>query len=358
MKTPSFRSALQALLAAALFGISAPLAKLLLGQVEPVPLAALLYLGCGLGAAIFQLLPGVRREEEREAGLKRTDLPWMLGAVFAGGVLAPILLLIGLRTTPASTSALLLNFESAATTLLAGLIFKEAIGKRAAWAVGLITLASILLSWDFSGQWGLSGGAIAILAACLLWGVDNNCTRNISARSPLTIVMVKGLGAGSFNLLLALVLNMPLPGWRASLPGLALGMVSYGFSIALFVLAMRGLGAARTSALFGSAPFIGAIFAALLFRETPQALALISIPLLLAGAGLLLSEEHGHEHSHSEVHEHRHNHHDQHHTHIHEDGFSGEHSHPHEHNLRHSHAHLPDLHHRHLHEEGEPRAAA
>ncbi len=344
----------QALLAAVLFGASAPLAKLLLGEIQPVSLAALLYLGSGTGILIFKILSSVfRASSEKEAGLAQSDLKWLAGAVFAGGVAAPILLLFSLRATAASTASLLLNFEAVATAVIAALVFKEAIGRRTIWVLLMVTLASILLSWDTSGQWGISLGALGILGACILWGIDNNLTRNISAKDPLMIVLVKGLGAGSFSLILSFILGNELPGLTTILAALILGSLSYGLSIVLFIRAMRGLGAARTGALFGTAPLVGAGLSLLVFRDTPSLQFWIALPLIAIAVVLLLSEKHGHRHAHEELtHEHSHRHDDGHHNHTHS-GLTDRsltHSHVHTHEyLEHDHPHVPDIHHRHTH---------
>ena len=346
---------LLAILAAILFGASTPFAKLLLGETDSIVLAALLYLGSGIGAGLLvasQKFLG--RSRPVEAGIHRADVPWLAGAVLTGGVAAPIILLLGLKNTSAASASLLLNFEGVATTLIAALVFKEAIGKRTVYAVSLITLASILLTWQASAAWEFSAGALGILGACFLWGLDNNFTRNISAKNPLVIVAVKGLAAGAFSLLLAFFLGKPLPGVMHILWALLLGFICYGLSIALFILALRNLGAARTSTLFGSAPFVGMLISLAIFRETPQGLFFFSLPLMVTGAWLMLGENHQHTHVHECLeHEHRHTHPDEHHVHAHaEDGiFIGEHSHPHVHeDIDHSHAHAPDLHHRHPHQ--------
>jgi drug/metabolite transporter (DMT)-like permease len=345
---------LGAILAAILFGASAPLAKLLLGEVEPVVLAALLYLGCGAGVLLFQvMLQNNRTHETAEARLVRADLGWLAGAVLCGGVAAPIVLLFSLRDTAAATASLLLNFEGVATAVIAAVVFREAIGRRAAWAILCVTLASILLSWNTGNQWGFSLGALGILAACVLWGIENNLTRNISAKNPLTIVLVKGLGAGSVSLLLALLVGNSLPSPAVILGALVLGSLSYGCSIVLFIRAMRGLGAARTSALFGTAPLAGVVLSLILFREAPTPLFWVALPLTAVAMALLLLERHSHVHIHEEiVHEHRHHHDDGHHAHDHPGMASptAAHSHRHAHErLEHEHPHLPDIQHRHLH---------
>jgi drug/metabolite transporter (DMT)-like permease len=352
MNRSHISSLLQTLFAALLFGASAPLAKLLLGDVEPIPLAAFLYLGSGLGLLgkkIFQYFN--RQGVPSEAQIKQSDYLWLAGAILAGGVAAPIVLLISLKNTPASTASLLLCFEGVATTLIAYFAFKESISRNAWWAIVLITLASIFLSIDLTAEWGFSLGALGIIAACILWGLDNNFTRNISSKDPLIIVTIKGLGAGSFSLGLAMFLGIKLPGWGTVLSAMLLGSLSYGLSIVLFIHAMRGLGAARTSALFGAAPVSGMILSMILFQEMPSWLFLVAIPIMLLGTLLLVNEQHEHHHVHETItHEHSHKHDDDHHQHCHDCDEALKHSHPHQHDeLAHSHHHLPDLNHRHIH---------
>lgn len=347
-------SIVQAVLAALLFGASAPLAKLLLGEIEPVTLAALLYLGSGIGLLLLKAAQNLAsRARQTEAEIKPGDYGWLFGAVFAGGIAAPIVLLFALKATPAATASLLLSFEGVATALIAVAIFKEAISRKAMLAIAAITIASMLLSVDFNGQWGISLGALGILGACVLWGLDNNFTRNISAKNPLTIVTIKGLGAGGFSLILALLLGSRLPNIPILLGAMALGCFSYGASIVLFIRAMRHLGAARTSALFSTAPLAGMILSFLLFREPPNNLFIAAVPLMAVGAILLINEEHGHEHWHAIArHEHNHSHDDAHHDHGHASDAPVplEHSHLHDHSaMKHDHEHLPDTHHRHGH---------
>ena len=346
---------IQAILAAVLFGASTPVAKLLLGEIEPILLAAFLYIGSGIGLTLFG---GLRRvigqPASIEAQVSKTDVPWLIGAVFAGGVAAPILLMFSLRDTPAATASLLLNFEGIATALIAALVFKEALGRRIWLAICCITTASVLLSWNTGGEWGLSVGAVGVLGACVFWGIDNNFTRNISAKDPLAIVAIKGSSAGVFSLILALVLRNPFPDLKIVLGAMLLGSVGYGLSIVLFILAMRSLGAARTSALYGTAPFVGVLLSFLLFRDTPDVLFVISFAIMVVGAALLLGEQHSHLHVHAAVkHEHRHRHDDGHHTHEHAGGKirpGCSHSHFHEHEATpHVHPHTPDIHHRHSH---------
>jgi drug/metabolite transporter (DMT)-like permease len=341
MRRSALISSLPALAAAALFGASAPLAKMLLGDIPPVLTAGLLYLGSGTATFVVW-----RLRRTADAPLTRPDLPYLLGAVIAGGFAAPILLMIGLRATPAATAALLLNFEAVFTTLIAALVYREPVGRRIWLAMGLATLAGALLSWDPSGAWGLSWMALLVLGACFLWGVDNNFTRNIAARDPFAIVAIKGLGAGTFSFLLGLGLSERLPGPGSLMAALLTGAVCYGFSTALFVLALRGLGAARTGMLYSAAPFIGVLLSIFVFRQIPGATFYIAGGLMVVGVVLLISDEHVHNHTHLPlIHDHAHTH-DEHHGHG--GGGDGSHSHPHEHQpLSHDHPHTPDLHHRH-----------
>jgi drug/metabolite transporter (DMT)-like permease len=343
---------LQAIMAAILFGASAPLAKMLLGNIQPVMLAALLYLGCGIGLFIFRLLRKFFAGSIlKEAGLTPPDIPWLIGAILAGGVAAPIILMFSLKNTSAATASLLLNFEGVATSLIAVLFFKEALGKRVWAAVAIITLASVVLTWDGKEAWGLSVWAAGVLLACIFWGIDNNFTRNISAKDPLSIVSIKGIAAGSVSFIIAMFTGGSIPRFSAVFAALILGFISYGISIILFILAMRSLGAARSSAFFASAPFAGALISLLLYREWPGITFLISLPFMIAGTALILWEDHLHLHKHERFeHEHRHTHDDGHHNHQHNDDGIKEHSHWHVHEeIEHQHAHAPDIHHRHVH---------
>jgi drug/metabolite transporter (DMT)-like permease len=244
---------------------------------------------------------------------------------------------------------LLLNFEVAATTVLALLVFREEVSRRALWSATLVTISSVLLSAEPGARWGISLGALGILAACILWGVDNNLTRNISAKDPLTIVTIKGLAAGAVSLVLATALGNPLPAMGIVLGALLLGCLSYGLSIVLFIRAMRGIGAARTSAWFGAAPLVGVIVSLVLFQQLPNWLFWIALLLMAMAAALLLNEQHEHEHFHELlVHEHAHQHEDEHHEHAHMSAPPRTHSHEHRHEQsRHAHEHMPDIHHRH-----------
>jgi drug/metabolite transporter (DMT)-like permease len=299
MSGRSLSPRINALLAAVLFGAGTPFAKVLLGTVDPLVLAGLLYLGAGLGAA---LLLAVRRGVSDVPLVPKLGARERLalgGAVLAGGGAAPILMMYGLRATPAGTASLLLNFEVVATTLIAAVAFHEAIGRRVWIAVTLVTTAACLLAWRPGEPWGLSVGVVGIIGACALWGLDNNLTRLVSTADPMTIVCVKGFGAGTIAFALAAVVGAHVPAVRASVMAIALGSISFGLSIALFVRALRDLGAARTGALFGTAPFVGALISWAVLGETPDATALVSLPLMATGVFLLLTEVHPHRHRHT-----------------------------------------------------------
>ncbi|MBI2295809.1 MAG: DMT family transporter [Betaproteobacteria bacterium] len=348
------RYALLALAAAALFGASTPLAKLLLGELPPLALAGLLYLGSGLGLLAVRLATRSRRGADQpatEAPLAAGDYPWLAGAVIAGGVAAPILLLWGLSGTGASEASLLLNLESVVTMLIAALLFGEAVGRRVWGAAALMLAGATVLSWDPQAELKLSLHAIAIVGACFCWALDNNFTRKISASDPVALAMIKGLAAGSFNLALAFALGLHLPGTAALAGALAVGFLGYGVSLVLFILALRHLGAARTAAHFSTAPFIGAAIAILVLQE-PLTLSFgAALALMIAATWLVLTERHAHEHVHEYLaHSHRHVH-DEHHRHEHRGDEGPEpHAHWHEHPpMTHTHPHLPDLHHRHKH---------
>jgi drug/metabolite transporter (DMT)-like permease len=337
------------LLAATLFGVSTPLAKLLGTGIHPVLLSSLLYLGMGASMALVFIVTRRRGREVAEARLRRKDIPWLLGTMLAGGFLAPNLLMAGLSVTPATTASLLLNFEAVATTLIAWGIFHEHVGRRVAVAVLLITMAAIALTLDLSGVYGLSWGALAIVASCAIWGLDNNFTRVISLRDPAAIATFKGLAAGSISLLAALALHVPVPAPAQAAGALVLGFCCFGLSSFFFILSLRSMGASRTGAYFGAAPFVGVGASVLIFWEAPDLQFLAALPLMIAGAWLLVSEQHGHAHVHERlVHEHRHRHDDGHHFHDHGDDRVGGHTHVHVHEpMEHDHPHSPDIHHRH-----------
>ena len=346
--------AVYALAAAVLFGVSTPLAKLLVGQIHPVMLAGLLYLGCGLGLAVLRLVGGVLRLGSSEARLRRSDLPWLAGATVAGGMLGPVLLMVGLRLTSGASASLLLNMEGVLTAALAWLVFREHVSARVAVGMGAVVAGGVVLAWGGGeATAGSVWGSVAVLGACLAWAVDNNLTRAVSARDPLQIASVKGLVAGAVNVVIALCIGAGVAGPGRTLAAGTVGLFGYGVSLALFVLALRHVGAARTGAYFGTAPFIGAVVAVLLLREAVGARLLVAGALMALGVGLNLSERHAHLHAHGGLtHDHRHIHADAHHAHGHKGDADAEaaHAHPHAHEpLVHAHPHFPDIHHGHDH---------
>ena len=341
-----------ALASAALFGASTPLAKLLLGgAVDPWLLAGLLYLGSGLGLGFVHLARGGLGEPSPEAPLSRGDLPWLGLVVLTGGIIGPVLLMMGLARTEASSAALLLNLEGLATMAIAWLVFKENVDRRLLIGAAVILAGAVLLSWQ-GGPSGVGWGALAIAGACLAWGVDNNLTRKLSSADPVQIAAIKGIVAGTVNLALAFAHGAHLPALGSVAGAGVVGFFGYGVSLVLFVLALRYLGTARTGAYFSTAPFLGAALALILFRE-PITVPLIGATMLMGlGVYLHLSERHEHEHGHEAL-EHDHGHvHDAHHQHAHDpaDPAGEPHAHWHLHApMRHKHPHYPDLHHRHGH---------
>ncbi|WP_137895867.1 DMT family transporter [Ramlibacter sp. 2FC] len=337
---------LAALGAALLFGAGTPLAKRLLEAVDPWLLAGLLYLGSGVGLALFRALrraPAVRPA--------RAELPWLLGAILAGGVAGPVLLMLGLSGMSASGASLLLNAEGVLTALLAWFAFRENFDRRIALGMASIVAGALLLSWPQQTRWEGAWPALAVLGACLAWAVDNNLTRKVALADASWIACVKGLAAGSVNLALAAWLGASLPPPAAVAGAMVLGFAAYGVSLTLFVLGLRHLGTARTGAYFSAAPFFGAALAVSMGEPVAPRL-LAAAALMALGLWLHLTERHAHEHQHEAL-EHSHSHvHDAHHQHAHEEpGAPGtRHSHPHRHEaLTHSHPHYPDAHHRHPH---------
>ena len=341
-----------ALAAAVLFGASTPLAKLLVGAVPPVMLAGLLYLGSGVGLLGYRAL--VRRHlAAGEAPLARADLPWLAGAIVAGGIAGPLLLMFGLRATSGAAASLLLNLEAVFTATLAWFVFRENFDRRVLLGMALIVAGGALLSWQpAGGTAGATWGALLVAGACLAWGIDNNLTRKVSASDAVQIAGLKGLVAGAFNTGLALAIGASLPHWSTALAAGLVGLAGYGVSLALFVVALRHLGTARTGAYFSVAPFFGAAIALWLLGESAGTAFWIAAMLMAAGVWLHLTERHVHLHEHEPLtHTHRHVH-DEHHQHAHEPNWDGVEPHTHEHSherLVHRHPHYPDLHHRHRH---------
>lgn len=344
------RYVVHALAAAALFGASTPLAKALTGSLSPVLLAGLLYLGSGLGLALLRL---GRDRGWKPSGLGPGEWPWLLGAILFGGVLGPIAFLFGLGATPGSTASLLLNLEAVSTALLAWLVFKENAGRRVVLGMAAIVAGGVVLAWPAQvGGASTWRGPLLIAGACLAWAIDNNLTRRVSGADAWFIAACKGLVAGTVNTLLALSLGADFPALPRALPVMALGLLGYGLSLVLFILALRGLGTARAGAYFSTAPFIGAAVALGLLGESAEGGFWLAAGLMAWGVWLHLTERHDHLHHHEAMaHSHAHRH-DAHHQHAHPFPWDGREPHEHRHThapLAHSHPHFPDIHHRHGH---------
>ena len=336
-----------ALMSAALFGTSVPLAKLLVGQISPWLLAGLLYLGAGLGLLVVE-----RLRAGAEAPLARVDWYWLAPAVLTGGVVGPVLLMAGLKAMGAAGASLLLPLEGLFSALIAWFVFGEGFDRRILLGFGAITAGAAILAAPEGFASADLAGPLLVAGACLTWGIDNNLTRKVALADPVRIARIKCLVAGTVNSALALILGAAWPSWPALGAASALGFAGYGLSLVLFVLALRQLGAARTAAYFAAAPFIGAALAVPLLAEPVTSALVLGGLLMVIGVWLHLAERHEHLHVHEPVaHAHRHVH-DAHHQHVH-DGSEppGEpHSHWHEHEpLEHSHPHYPDSHHRHRH---------
>jgi drug/metabolite transporter (DMT)-like permease len=338
-----------ALGSALLFGASAPLSKMLLGSVNPWLLAGILYLGAGLGLAIIHQGRRLLGLPTVEAALTRSDVPWMLAVLLFGGALGPVLLMFGLSMTSASSGSLLLNLEGLVTMVIAWVVFRENVDRRLLVGAAAILAGAVVLAWTGQGL-HLDLGGLLIAAACLCWGIDNNLTRKLSSADPVQIAMIKGIVAGTANLVLALLLGASAPTLGFIAAGAFVGFFGIGLSLVMFMLGLRHLGTARTGAYFSLAPFVGALLSIVLLREPVTIQLLAAGALMAVGLWLHLSERHEHEHVHEpREHEHRHVH-DEHHRHEHDGPVTEPHSHWHRHEpLRHGHPHYPDLHHRHRH---------
>ena len=334
------------LAAAVSFGISAPLAKGLLANVEPVMLAGLLYVGAFVGLTL------VSRRSSSEATLRRSDAPRMTAMIIAGGVVAPVLLLLGLERVSGVSGSLLLNLEGPFTILLGVALFREHLPRQAMIGAVTIFAGASLLGVGVGEARADWLGIVLIGAACAAWALDNNLTQSLTLRDPRSIVRIKAGAAGTVNVALAVVVGEHLPEAGILAAALALGAVSYGLSVYLDALALRSLGAAREAAVFAVAPFAGALLAPLVLPESLGLRELAAGSLMAVGVALLLRERHEHVHRHVPLdHDHAHVH-DEHHRHTHDPGVDGgePHSHPHRHEeLVHIHQHVSDVHHRHSH---------
>lgn len=335
-----------ALLSAALFGLAPALGKLLVGSITPILLSGLFYLGSAIA-----LLPGLHwRETRRTLPSMKADAWKLVGAIGSGGIIAPALMCYGISLGSAFEVSLLLNFEMAATALIAALLFGEHVSPWLWFAIGVITLAALLLSFHAEGPRLFSPAVFLVLGACLFWGLDNNLTRAVGSFSPVQIACLKGLIAGTFNALMGLLVSKGLPTLAQTSCAVGVGAISFGLSLVLFVVALRHLGAARTSAYFSSAPFLGMIFALLILSEPVTPVQWLAAAIFLMGIAIVFLEQHSHRHCHAAItHSHRHTH-DLHHQHPHDEPSVEPHEHSHRHEAcEHEHAHYPDIHHRHRH---------
>lgn len=316
-----------AILAAALYAVNIPLSKLLMAHVESTMMAAFLYLGAGLGLMLYGLVERMAGRREKTEKLTKKELPYTAGMVLLD-ILAPILLMAGISRTSSANVSLLNNFEIVATSVIALAVFKEVISRRLWLAIGLVTAASAILSFEGAGSFAFNEGSLLVLGACVCWGFENNCTKMISNKSSQEIVIIKGCFSGLGSLIIALVLREQIPALRWILAAMALGFVAYGLSINFYILAQKELGAAKTSAYYSIAPFLGVVFGMALLGERPGLQFYAALTLMVISAVLMVKDtialQHTHEHTHVHSHEHSH----------------GSFTHSHEHAHTHSHLHV------------------
>ena len=335
-----------AILAAALYAINIPFSKILLSHVSPTMMASFLYLGAGLGLLIYGLFSKAEKSEEP---LTKKELPYTLGMILLD-IAAPILLMLGLELTNSANASLLNNFEIVATSMIAFFVFKERLSKRLSFAILLVTLASITLSFEGRGSFDFNLGSLYVLGAACCWGLENNCTRMLSSKSSVQITTIKGIFSGLGSLIVALIVGEKVPAISWMLCVMLLGFVAYGLSINFYIKAQKNLGAAKTSAYYSIAPFLGVAFGMIFLREKPNLEFYIGLAIMIAATILLIKDtielQHTHEHTHVHTHEHQHGDivhtHEHQHTHTHTHIHSGdEENHDHEHTeaMDHQHEH-------------------
>ena len=294
-----------AILAAVFYAVNVPISKVLLREVGPTTMAALLYLGAGVGIGMLSL--SSRNSWEKSEPLSKKDLPYVIGMIVLD-IAAPIFLMLGISYGSSANASLLGNFEIVATTLIALFIFREAVSKRLWAAIALITLSSILLSFEGTDSLRFSYGSLFVLLATVCWGFENNCTRNIASKSTYEIVVLKGIFSGLGSLLIAFIMRETMPGTGYAVVALLLGFVSYGLSIFLYVRAQRVLGAAKTSAYYAVAPFVGAFLSFVFLKEQLSWKYLTALAVMIAGSALVvvdtLIRQHAHQHVHTFTHTH------------------------------------------------------
>lgn len=338
-----------AVLAAALYAINVPVSKLLLAHVEPTMMAAFLYLGAGVGLLLYGLIQKMAGKGQAQERLTKKELPYTVAMVVLD-ILAPILLMLGIERTNSANVSLLNNFEIVATSIVALVIFKEIISKRLWMAIGLVVISSVILSFEGSGAFVFNEGSLFVLGACICWGFENNCTKMISNKSSVEIVVIKGCFSGMGSLIVALFIGEQIPALQWIVAVLILGFVAYGLSIHFYIMAQKDLGAAKTSAYYSVAPFLGVAFSMILLGERPALQFYIACVIMMIATVLMIKDsialQHTHEHEHVHTHEHRHgdmvhtHEHIHRHTHIHvHEGEEETHTHQHEEISEHQHAH-------------------
>ena len=333
MEQNKLKAIMFAFLAAVFYAINVPISKVLLQHVGPTTMAALLYLGAGIGIGMMSLFN--KKDREKAESLTKAELPYIVGMIVLD-IAAPIFLMLGISYGSSANASLLGNFEIVATTVIALILFKEAVTKRLWVAIGLITLSSILLSFEGTDSFHFSYGSLLVIMATVCWGLENNCTRELSSKSTYQIVMLKGLCSGLGALVISLIKKESFPGFGYIAIALALGFVAYGLSIFMYVRAQNVLGAAKTSAYYAVNPLIGALLAFVFLSESLSWMYVIALIVMVIGSALVvvdtLIRQHDHEHQHAFTHTH---------------GGS-----THTHTVRHSHVHkhyLTEEKHRHRH---------
>lgn len=328
-----------AILAAALYAINVPLSKVLLTHVAPTMMAALLYLGAGLGLLLYQWIWSALGKKPVQEPLTRKELPYTVAMVVLD-IAAPILLMLGIARTTSATVSLLNNFEIVATSLIALAIFGEVLSRRLWAAIALVTVASAILGWEGSGGFVFNAGSLLVLGACVCWGFENNCTRMLSSKSSVEIVTIKGCFSGAGSLVIALALGEPLPGLIWVPAALLLGFVSYGLSINFYIQAQKELGAAKTSAYYSIAPFLGVAFSMVLLGERPGLRFYAALAIMVLSTYLMVRDSITLQHTHTHVHVHTHAHRHGDLVHTHEHAHQHEHTHIHQgDDERHEHTH-------------------
>lgn len=334
MKTKN-TAALFAVLAAALYAINIPLSKIMLPHVGATMQAAFLYLGAGAGLAICSLAEKISGKPRKKEPLTKKELPYTIAMVVLD-IAAPILLMLGIERTTSANASLLNNFEIVATSIIALVVFKEVISKRLWLAIALITLSSVILSFEGGGALTFNAGSLLVLGACVCWGFENNCTKMISNKSSEEIVIIKGFFSGLGSLAVAFIIGERLPEIKWILAAMLLGFAAYGLSINFYIMAQKELGAAKTSAYYAVSPFLGTAFSLILLGERPSLQFYIALAIMILSTVIMVKDtislQHTHEHAHTHTHTHSH----------------GDLVHCHEHTHIHSHTHVhegsPDAH--------------